>query len=406
MFHRWMFARALVALLAFTALLAPSHAIPTMYRAGFARWRAAEGGFAGWQQSGTLVGSDGALRVASATALPGTDPYPPGGYSGGNFYNGGSFFVGEAVGPVTAASFGFRQAIVSWNAETPAGTWIETQLRANISGRWTKWYNLGVWASDGSTVARHSVSGQGDGDGTVSVDTVVLSAKKTAGSAFQVKLRLFSETVGATPLVRNAGVAYSTTPSAPDALVAGDPSRWNRSLAVPECSQMVYPDGGNVWCSPTSTSMVLAYWQGATGACEPRVRAAVEGTYDWIYDGHGNWPFCAAYPGAQGLEAYVARFTSLAQAEAWIAAGVPVVLSYGWGVGDLDGAPVPSSNGHLTVLVGFDADGDPIINDPAAANDADVQRTYRRDQIEPLWLGHSGGTVYLIYPAGTPTPSL
>ena len=38
---------------------------------------------------------------------------------------------------------------------------------------------------------------------------------------------------------------------------------------------MIYPDGGSVWCSPTSLSMVLSYWDGYTGPREPRVRAAV-----------------------------------------------------------------------------------------------------------------------------------
>ena len=72
----------------------------------------------------------------------------------------------------------------------------------------------------------------------------------------------------------------------------------------------------------------------------------------------------------------------------------------------LDGAPIASSNGHLAVLVGFDAAGNPIVNDPAAASDGDVQRTYNRAQLETLWLEHSGGTVYLIYPPSHSVPSL
>jgi hypothetical protein len=169
---------------------------------------------------------------------------------------------------------------------------------------------------------------------------------------------------------------------------------------------MAYPDGGEVWCSPTSVSMVLGYYGYMPGACADRVHAAVEGVYDWIYDGHGNWPFNTAYAGSLGYEGYVARFTSLAQAEAWIAAGVPVVVSFAWGENELAGAAIPSSNGHLAVLVGFDPAGNPIINDPAAANDDSVQRTYNRSEFESLWLGHSGGTVYLIYPVGSATPAI
>src|SRR5512144_1080516 len=115
--------------------------------------------------------------------------------------------------------------------------------------------------------------------------------------------------------------------------------------------------------------MVLGYWGADPGPCEPRVRAAVAGVYDWIYDGHGNWPFNTAYAatksvGTGRLEGYVARFTSLEQAERFIAAGVPVIMSIAWNKGDLTGSSVGSTNGHLLVLVGFDAKGDPIVNDP------------------------------------------
>ena len=397
--------RLLIALVIVLLMVVPVEASSTPYRTQITRWRAATGGFSAWQRSGVVMGAGGTLQLDLKTARSSTDPYPAGGYKGHNFYNGSSFRVGEAISPVTATSFGFFQAIASWNADTPTGTWIETQMRARIGTRWTKWYNLGVWANDDTTIERHSVNLQGDADGSVSVDTLVLAARKGPAKAFQLKLRLFSADGTALPSIRNAAVAVSTTPSRPGTLAAGNPSRWNRTLAVPECSQMVYPDGGEVWCSPTSTSMVLAYWERATGPCEPRVRAAVAGVYDWLYDGHGNWPFNTAYAATHGFEAYVTRFTSMAQAEAWIAAGVPVVISYAW-KGDLSGAPISSSNGHLAVLAGFDAGGNPIVNDPAAASDAAVQRTYVRAELERLWLEHSGGTVYLIYPQGHPVPGL
>jgi hypothetical protein len=75
-----------------------------------------------------------------------------------------------------------------------------------------------------------------------------------------------------------------------------------------------------------------------------------------------------------------------------------VVISYAWKKGQLTGAAVGSSSGHLSVVVGFDDQGNPIVNDPAAASDEDVQRTYLRSELEPLWLENSGGTVYLIKP--------
>ena len=277
---------------------------------------------------------------------------------------------------------------------------------AQYGARWSKWYILGIWAADYSTIERHSVRLQGDSDGFVAVDTFVSSNKKETTSKFQLKFRLFSADGTAAPIVRNASVAYSTSAPKTASVSDGNPANWNTLIDVPECSQMVYPDGGEVWCSPTSTSMVLGYLNNDTGACEPRVRAAVDGVFDWVYDGHGNWPFNTAYAGTFGHEGYVARFTSLAKAEEFVKAGVPVIISIAWGKGDLTGADIDSTNGHLFVLVGFDAAGNPIVNDPASPSDESTQRTYLRAELEPLWLQSSGGTVYLIYPQGATVPTL
>jgi hypothetical protein len=152
--------------------------------------------------------------------------------------------------------------------------------------------------------------------------------------------------------------------------------------------------------------MVLDYLNDYAGPCEPHVRAAVNGVFDWIYDGHGNWPFNTAYAGTFGCEGYVARFTGLARAEEYIAAGVPVIMSIAWRKGELTGVDVESTNGHLVVLVGFDSAGNPIINDPATSANETVRRTYLRSEFEPLWLQTSGGTVYLIYPQGKFVPEL
>ena len=373
------------------------------YDAALLRWRGADGLFDNWEKVGTLRTAEGFLSLDPASAQATADH--AGAYEGRNFYNGGPYVVGEATSPLTNVGFGFSRLVPSWNADTPPGTWIEVLARVQRAGRLTAYYNLGVWAADDSTVARHSVKCQRDGDGTVAVDTLVLAGDQPPADAVQVKVRLFSaRPAEAVPTVRLVYAAVSTPAARPAASPPGDPSRWNKVIEVPGCSQQAYDDGGEVWCSPTSTSMVLGYWAKDTGPCEPRVRAAVAGVYDWVFDGHGNWPFNTAYAATQGLESYVTRLTSLAQAEEWIAAGIPLVLSYSWTDGALGNAPVPSSEGHLGVLVGFDAAGDPVMNDPASPTDGQVRRTYNRAQFEALWLEHSGGTAYVMHPTGHAPP--
>jgi len=378
------------------------------YRTGFHRWRAGEGqGFQDWSTQGIRLNAQGQLVLDSEGLRQEVRlEDPESALHGRPFYPAGSYWVGEANSPEIPTGFAMVGAIASWNATTPRGTWLELLIRAKIQNRWTKWYHGGVWAADPLTLASHSVRGQGDEDGTVYTDLLVLKDELNGAEAFQVRVRLFTQDPGGSAIVDQVAVALSNVPVKPERLLPGDPSRWGKALDLPSCSQMVYPDGGEVWCSPTSLAMVMAYWQQDPRPCEPLVRAAVAGVYDRVYNGHGNWVFNVAHAAEQGLSGVVARLESFAQVEAWIAAEVPVILSYAWAEGDLDGAPIPKSNGHLAVLAGFDTHGDPIVYDPAAKTNAEVRRTFRREQLESLWLEHSGGTVYLIHPREWPVPNL
>jgi hypothetical protein len=364
-------------------------------------WRAdAATGFDGWTLGGVRASERGLLLDADAPSVD-TDTL-------GLVRPDGS--AGLAIGPVQATAAPFRELIPSWNVETPPGSWVEVRLRARIGddgGRWTRWYDLGSWAAANGTERRQSVKGQHDDDGRVSTDTLLLSAPATAHQ-FALVLRSDAVTAGSGPLVTLAAVLASS-PSPVARAVPSSPAAWGTALAVPERSQMIYAGGGPVWCSPTSTSMVMAYWADrlnneALNRPVPEVAAAV---YDPVYRGTGNWPFNTAYAGRDGLAAYVSRLSSLAQVERWIEAGIPVVASLAWNPGELgSAAAVPSTDGHLLVIAGFTAGGDVVVNDPAADPrlGLTVRRVYPRAALERLWLTHSGGTVYLIYPTGTPLP--
>ncbi|HZO27314.1 MAG TPA: C39 family peptidase [Chloroflexota bacterium] len=367
-------------------------------------WRADRStGFDGWALHGTRV-ADGRLVLNAATAGGGAD------VDGLTLPAGAA---GLAVGPVRETSAPFQELIPSWNAETPPGTWIEVRLRARLGagpdGRWTRWYDLGSWSLDSGPERRQSVKGQRDEDGRVSTDTVILA---TPASAYQLGLTLRADDATTSsahsPSVSLAAVLASTPSETARPLTSGL-AAWGATLDVPERSQMIYLNGGPVWCSPTSTSMVMAYWSERLGEPSlnrpvPEVAAAV---YDVVYRGNGNWPFNTAYAGRDGLVAYVSRMSSMGQVERWIEAGVPVVASLAWSPGELRNAAVPSTDGHLLVIVGFTPDGDVVVNDPAADPrlGLSVRRVYPRATMERLWLTHSGGTVYLIYPESLAPPS-
>jgi hypothetical protein len=352
--------------------------------------------FAGSALSGVVVGTrDGRadVRLAASGLATGSDK---------KLYGVKGYSYGTLESPIYDAAHPFDTGIASWNARTPAGTWVQMELRAfrPVDAHWTKYYNMGVWASGTETIQRRSVDGQGDADGFVATDTLLLYGQ-AAYTRYQYRLTLFTTDPALTPTVSLVSVLTSDSSREAAGLdVASDRQAWGTDLRVPQRSQMIYKKGGEVWCSPTSTSMVLAHW----GHSVP-VPEAADATYDYVYRGNGNWPFNTAWASTYGLEAYVTRLGSMSQLEEWISAGVPVVISLGYGDGELPGSPIPSSGGHLLVVGGFDAGGNPIAYDPAAASGDAVRIVYDRAILERLWLEHSGGTVYLIYPRGHAIPT-
>lgn len=302
----------------------------------------------------------------------------------------------------------FDTLVPSWNATTPAGTYLQTEVRVRSGGRWTPWFNMGVWARGTETIKRRSVNGQSAGGWRVSTDTLQ-STGSIFASGYQYRLKLFSKKKGTSPEVGQLAFTVSNSYRHGEFLgVAGSNALWGKDLAVPQRSQMIYPNGGEVWCSPTSLSMVMAYWATKTGnrSLNQPVPTVAAGTYDYAYRGNGNWPFNTAYASAYGLRASVNRFSSLGQVERWISKGVPVIASISWGSGQLSGAPIPASNGHLLVIRGFDKSGKyVIVNDPAAGSNSGVRRVYSRQQFADAWLERgSGGVAYLVYPKGWKIP--
>ncbi len=347
-----------------------------------------------------LPGAAGEMGLASA-------PYAA--YDGSGYYNGGSYYWGWKTSPVYATLDPFDTLLPSWEAETPAGTWTELEVRVRSEGSWTPWFSIGVWASETGNVRRHSVGGQRNGAWEVLTDTLRSNGAAFA-DAYQYRLTLFAEQLGVSPKVRGVNVTVSDSNRHEENLgVAG--AGWRGSeLAVPARSQMVYPEGGEAWCSPTSLSMVMAYWAGATGnpSLDQSVPAVAAGTYDHTYQGWGNWSFNTAYASSYDLKANVNRLSSIEQVERWVELGVPVVASVAWdntfGEVGLSGAPLARSDGHLLVIRGFDGSGNVIVNDPAGSDETQVRRVYSRDEFARSWFSGSGGVVYLVYPRSWSIP--
>jgi hypothetical protein len=327
---------------------------------------------------------------------------------------------GTWLSPQVAPGFGWSELIPSWSAATPHGTSITIHMEATPDGRrHTRWWSFGRWADVDSYIRRTSVAGQSDGDGRVSVDTYFAGTTPMRGYRLHVTLQR-AELSLPSPRLRAAGASVSDAPTAAAPRIPSAPAGVARDLPVPAYSQEIhageYPEydgGGEAWCSPTSTAMVMAHWGVAPPAAElaeipyadPQVDHAARYTYDAQYRGTGNWPFNTAYASRYGLRAFVTQLRSLREAEAFIAAGVPLVASITAGPNALPGFLFgEGSAGHLLVIRGFTAAGDVISNDPAALSNASVRRVYPRAAFERSWLLGGHGTVYVIHPPSVPLP--
>jgi Peptidase_C39 like family len=409
-----------------TALsVAPATAVTATGRAGidFHQWRAPldflTGRFAGTRltATGLVIGRPAGTVDYADPTLGTTKPYD----------------YATWTSPTRRIGFGATQLVASWNATTPQGTWLQVEMTGRTTaGAQTGWYVMGRWASGDTDIHRTSVPNQTDANGTVDIDTFEAATGVTLAS-YQLRVTLYRAAgAGATPNLRMVGAMSSAIPdrfTVPAGPLGGAEGI---TLPVPQYSQNIhtgeypqYDGGGEAWCSPTSTEMVVEYWGRHPtpaqlswvnpGYADPSVDMAARGTYDYDYQGAGNWPFNAAYAASYGLDAHVTRLHSLTELESYIKRGIPVVTSQSFQASELTGANY-STSGHLMVVVGFTPSGDVIVNDPASSSDPAVRNVYQRHQFETVWLrterplpgggvgGGSGGVVYIITPHGMPLP--
>lgn len=279
--------------------------------------------------------------------------------------------------------------IPSWTGKTAPDEWVTIAIKPGWGSE--PWFQLGTWSSG---KARTSINDQKNDYGQVLTDIL---ETKSPTDRLEIKI------------TRNPGSDPSTTQLTEFNLVARGKKPVSTSeakpvslLNVPKRAQMSY-EGGNVLCSPTSVSMILAYWSDVLVKPEldhdvPQVQ---KGVHDPAWGGTGNWPFNVAYAGSlPGMTGYVTRLRGLDDLTQWLEAKVPVACSVSYSL--LKGNEKPSSNdGHIVVLIGFDKDGNPVFNDPGRNV---VRMTYDRAAFERAW-SHSGQTVYLIHPKFWSTPT-
>ena len=275
----------------------------------------------------------------------------------------------------------FDEVLASWNATVPAGTGLVIEVQVGDREHASPWLYLGDWGI-GAPLAEGLIAYSG---GKVAVDVLQLERPMN-----RTRLRLTATGTGS-ERVRVHRTALCLTdrrrlhdldPGAHAGPVALDvPARSQRVEEASLASRI---------CSPTSVAMVLE----AHGVALPTAEVAAL-LYDADHDLYGNWPRSVQGAFTLGVPGTLVRLSSWRAVEHFLRNGVPLVISIGADEGELRGAPYPRTSGHLLVIRGLTADGDVLVNDPAAPTVDGVPRTYHREDLEGCWM-RRGGVAYAI----------
>lgn len=135
-------------------------------------------------------------------------------------------------------------------------------------------------------------------------------------------------------------------------------------------------------CSPTCLSMVM-------GLGDSEAQEFVKECFDPLRKMYGIWPRNIRAANARGYTGAIETFGSLDEAALLISEGYPIITSIRFAEGELSGAPLRSTGGHLVVLRGLTKDK-VLVNDPAADTHGEVAREYDREEFARAWLGARG----------------
>src|SRR5881396_3603221 len=245
-----------------------------------------------------------------------------------------------------------RHLVPAFSALHPVPASFRFEVSLERAGRWSAWVA-------GATIgeARFAPLG-GRTDGLAAeVDEFVAEAP---AHAVRVRLRLRVDDRHA-PLAAPWLVSLSAWDGSlpePDTAPRGGAVR----LAVPALSQMDADEAIRMRiCSPASVAMVLAYW-----SVRVEVASLARDIFHPGLDRYGVWPAAIRAAGRYGVAGYLLRFPDWPSAAWCLTQGLPVIASVRYGAGELAGAAIPETTGHLLVLTGYEGDA-VLVNDPAAA---------------------------------------
>ena len=183
--------------------------------------------------------------------------------------------------------------------------------------------------------------------------------------------------------IRPTEIRVSPPASLPTTIASARATAISQMLQNPRIASRV--------CSPVATAMVMA----AHGR-RPITEQVIADCHDPVTGMYGLWPLAVRAAASAGLIGAVELVEDWPPVLDCLDAGLPLVASIRYAAGELPGAPMLATGGHLVVVTGVDGEA-VLVNDPAAPYHGTVSRRYPLAAFSRAWFRHRGA-VYIVSP--------
>lgn len=284
---------------------------------------------------------------------------------------------------------GVLKVIPCWNADTPQGTAVETQVRVACRGQWSKWFSFGKWSP---FIERATPPMQQDELAHTEGEAIVLNEGVIPADMVQARIFLYSDDSAVSPQVRLLGVSGVLRQAEDNKDGDGD-----CLLEVPRYSCLVRdPAIAARISSATSLTMMMNRW-GEDALPEEVARSL----YDYGTGRFGNMSFLTAGIGGFGYECYL-RYASVGFLRKELRHGYAVAVLVRYRTNFLENeeaesSPLPvldqavvDSEGHFVVLRGFLREENEdwvVVNDPMAHQNDEVERKIALSKFKEIYMG-------------------
>ncbi len=272
----------------------------------------------------------------------------------------------------------FTQLILTWNALRPEkGTFIfKVSVKNAQTNKWDTLHNVALWGKEQKSFFSKGVCS------TFHYSRLEME-KNLLANGFEIHVEGDSDA-----LINNLKALFVSICnqhefiSEPYELRAKGLSSCKVKRAVKKSQMMINHSRSNALCSPTSISMLVQTLQ--KKHVDPLKTAQY--VYDPSLDIFGNWPFNMAHAfelASKRLFFYVMRPSSFKEIYERLKNNIPVAVSIR---GPIRGGYTPYKNGHLLVVVGWDALNKKVIcHDPASNEFEGVKVAYDLHDFIVAW---------------------